>query len=155
MEIFPLILISPILLYCAFNDLKNLKIPNFIPGLSLIIFFSMIYIIGLPEFEERVLQGLLVFGICFLLFSLRLLGGGDAKLIPVVFLFIPSSEITTFMLCLSTGMTITLFGLSQARSYMPITVDSWRALRSKRALPMGPAIATATMIFLVLQLNLF
>ncbi len=80
------ILIPFALTFAAVNDLLSMTIPN---RVSAILFGSFIILspflgIDLKTFGFSLLAGVSVFLFCFSLFSLNLMGGGDAKLLTSV-----------------------------------------------------------------------
>ena len=77
-------------LFASTKDLANLTIPNWVNAGFLLLFFPAAIFAGLnPEtIGWHVLIGFTALVIGFILFSLNLFGGGDAKMIPGVLLWV-------------------------------------------------------------------
>lgn len=67
----------------AVSDLLTMTIPNRISAVVLASFFVLAPLIGLswPDIGMSLVGGLAVFGVCFALFAINVMGGGDAKLL--------------------------------------------------------------------------
>ena len=79
-----ILLVFPLCLaFAAISDLLTMTIPNRV-SLILIISFAMLAPLSglaLPAIGMHALGAAIVFGICFALFALNVMGGGDAKLL--------------------------------------------------------------------------
>jgi prepilin peptidase CpaA len=66
----------------AFSDLLTMTIPNRVSVVLLASFFAIAPFAGLTlhDMALHLLAGAIVFGICFALFALHIMGGGDAKI---------------------------------------------------------------------------
>lgn len=93
-----------VLIWAAATDLRDRRIPNIQPLLILNLFGLMalwklqagdtfLHAAGGP-----VVAGLLVFGFCVVLFALKLMGGGDVKLMAAVALFAGPTLSASFLL---------------------------------------------------------
>ncbi|QLF69065.1 prepilin peptidase [Peteryoungia desertarenae] len=71
------------LVLAALTDFLEMKIPNRIPAVLIAGFFVIAPLSGLSfiEFGWHVAAGAAVFSVCFALFALGVMGGGDAKLL--------------------------------------------------------------------------
>ncbi|MDQ0455428.1 A24 family peptidase [Rhizobium paknamense] len=79
-----ILLIFPLcLLAAAITDLVAMKIPNSLVLFLLAGFFLAALLSGMSPvtFAFSLLAGFVVLGVCFLLFAVRAMGGGDAKLL--------------------------------------------------------------------------
>lgn len=67
----------------AFTDLFTMTIPNHIPAIALAAFLVIAPFSGLGwhEIGMSLLAGAAVFAVCFTLFAMNVMGGGDAKLL--------------------------------------------------------------------------
>src|SRR3954470_5731745 len=79
-----ILLIFPLCLaFAAISDLLTMTIPNRV-SLILVLSFAVLAPLSgmaLPAIGMHALGAILVFGICFALFALNVMGGGDAKLL--------------------------------------------------------------------------
>lgn len=106
MALIPLLLLSPVLVAVAYNDLRYMRIPNVLVGLSIALFLLTAPLIGWPEAGYRLMAGLLVFGIGLITFVFRWFGGGDVKMLAALVLFIPSQTYTLFAFNFSASMLV-------------------------------------------------
>jgi prepilin peptidase CpaA len=90
----------PILLIgAAASDALSFRIPNWLTGLTAVLFFPMALATGMPlhEFGVHLLAGVLLFILGFAFFQLKLFGGGDAKLMAAAGLWFGTSQILPFL----------------------------------------------------------
>lgn len=78
---------------------------------------------------------LAVFAVCFVLFALNLLGGGDVKLLP------------WYLLALSVYVIVTLTIIRIGRSARAGEGSNWRGLSVHACYPLGPEIAISALIY--------
>lgn len=81
------------LLYLCFTDIKSRIIGN---RVIISLFFTMVALSWLKYEQVFVLQGAIGLAVCFILFTLNVMGGGDAKLIAVLMLSIPPAQLISF-----------------------------------------------------------
>lgn len=88
----------PLMAVAAWSDLRTLKIPNKLVLLMLAVFLVTGFW-GLPTetFLWRLVYGAVVLAIGFGLFSLGVMGGGDAKMIAAIVPFVMPQEIGAFL----------------------------------------------------------
>src|SRR5690606_3211785 len=67
----------------AFSDLFTMTIPNRVSAVLLAAFILVAPLagLGLADIAQHLAAGLVVFAVCFALFALNIMGGGDAKLL--------------------------------------------------------------------------
>lgn len=97
--IFPICLVM-----AAWTDLLEMKIPNRIPLVLGAAFFAIAPFAGLTlaEFGFHVAAGLAVFAVCFGLFAINVMGGGDAKLLTAAALWFGlNMSLLTFLIYVS------------------------------------------------------
>lgn len=83
-------LILPICLVLAsLTDFLEMKIPNRIPAILAASFFLIMPFsgLGLVEIGWHLAAALMVFAVCFTLFALNVMGGGDAKILTAAALW--------------------------------------------------------------------
>lgn len=89
--------------FAAWSDVKGMIIPNYLHAVILLGFslaFGSAYFAGVDVFSSVVLHAVVascVFVFTFLLFVFRVFGGGDAKIISVLSLWMTGSSIIDFL----------------------------------------------------------
>lgn len=147
----PFHFLLPVLFAAAVLDLRHYRIPNALIILALGLFLATAVTLGVDEASARLLQGGVCFAICFILFGLGLMGGGDAKLFPVVLLFVPTGEVAVYLFCLSFGLALGLGGLTLLRRWEMAPPSGWAAFERREGFPVGLAIAISAVAFAVVQ----
>jgi len=151
-----MLILAAILCFClcifaAFHDIATLKIPNWlnasIAGLGL----SALAVSGLPlaDMGWHLLVGLIAFVISFALFSFGVYGGGDAKMIPAVALWMGPVAIVPFLIWTAfIGGGIALIGLVSKYAPIPEGAPAWitNTLSRGEGVPYGVAIAGGTLM---------
>lgn len=149
-----LLSILPCLVIVAgLRDLTTMKIPNWISGLLILCFFPAAFMVGLSPTTVAVHFGVAVVAL-FIgmgLFALRVIGGGDAKLMAAVCLwlgltgsavFVLSTAVVGGFLCL-----MLIFARGQLRPYVsgaPEWIDT--LLEPTGDIPYGVAIAVGALM---------
>ncbi|MFO1034052.1 MAG: prepilin peptidase [Hyphomicrobiales bacterium] len=92
-------LLPVLMIMAALTDLSSFRIPNWITGLIALLFFPMALATHMPleTFGWHLLAGAVLFVAGFILFSVGLFGGGDAKLMAAAGLWFGTSESLPFM----------------------------------------------------------
>ena len=94
------IAILPILMIAAaVSDVARMKIPNWLTGLTAAAFFPMALLTGMPmgDFLWHLAGGSILFAAGFVLFSVGLFGGGDAKLMAAAGLWFGTEQTMPFL----------------------------------------------------------
>lgn len=133
-------------LYAAVKDVETLTISN---GLNAIIAFLFIpaVIITAPGWDvagAHLLAGLAAFAISVLLFSLGVFGGGDAKMIPGVMLWLGPTAAIPFMTAMAVLGGLLALTVILVRRFVPAHVAPAFAreiLLPGNGVPYGVAIA--------------
>ncbi|MBB4524271.1 UNVERIFIED_ORG: prepilin peptidase CpaA [Rhizobium sophorae] len=144
-----ILLIFPLCLaFAAISDLLTMTIPN---RVSLIIVISFAVLaplsgVALPAIGMHALGAAIVFGICFALFALNVMGGGDAKLLSAAALWFGCEPaLLTFLAYVSAiGGLVTLAILlirSQSNTILAIGLPIPNSLLLAKKIPYGIAIA--------------
>ncbi|MEO0467701.1 MAG: prepilin peptidase [Pseudomonadota bacterium] len=133
-------------LYAAINDISRLTIPNWLNGLIAALGFAALGVSGLPLAEIGIHVGiaLAVFVVSFILFSFGVFGGGDAKMIPAVALWMGPVAMAPFMFWMALiGGMIGIVGIVSKKAPLPHNAPTWmwNALSKGEGLPYGVAIA--------------
>ncbi len=131
----------------AWTDLRGMRIPNRLCLAGLAVFVLLTPFLGWAEVADRLWLAVPTFGICFAMFALGLIGGGDAKFFPVMMLFVPPGLLQGFLMSLSAGIALALAGLWLARRHPRAATSSWQGLRERRRFPMGVACLLSVLGF--------
>lgn len=156
MEILTLIVLStlPCLVIAAgLHDLTTMKIPNWISGLVILFFFPAAFLVGLSPMTVAVHFGVAVVALLvgMGLFAMRVIGGGDAKLMAAVCLWLGLTGSAMFILwtALAGGVVclVLIFARRDLRPHVigaPAWVDT--LLEPKGDLPYGIAVAIGALM---------
>lgn len=135
------------------RDLTTMTIPNWMSAVLILAFFPAAYLVGLSPMTVAIHVGVATFAL-FVgmgLFAMRIIGGGDAKLMATACLWLGLSGSGVFALW--TGVVGGMFclGLIFARTQMRPYVSgepAWvgRLLEPKGDLPYGVAIAVGILM---------
>lgn len=156
MDTLTLLLLSllPCLVIAAgLHDLTTMKIPNWISGALVLSFFPAAFAVGLAPMAVALHVGVAAAAL-FVgmgLFAMRVIGGGDAKLMAASCLWLGLSGSGMFMLW--TGVAggffclLLIFARGQARPYVAGGPD-WvmQLLEPKADIPYGVAIAIGALM---------
>lgn len=158
-----LLLVAPVVFLAAWQDLKEFHISNRLQIAGLAIFFvGCLFLLPLAEIPWRLLGGLIVFVIGLALFSLKAMGGGDAKLLTVLALFVPANEAHIALLALATGAiaSLVLMGVIVLMRHFSLTLDSpslgkvkeWEVWSGAFHVPYGAAIASGYTLYVAIRI---
>jgi prepilin peptidase CpaA len=148
-EVAPLLVVCPLLVSVAINDLKYLRIPNAIVLASLVVFVFCVPLIGLPEAIMRLAVSAVVFAICVGLYAFRIMGGGDTKMIPAMFFFIPGDEALSYTIIFAWSLLGGIILVRLMRLRLQHENASWVSMRPNAEFPVGTAISLSGFAFLV------
>jgi len=156
-------------LLCAFacmKDLSSLTIPNWVnAGIALLFFPAALFVdISLATFGWHLLVGLIAFVICFFLFSVGAFGGGDAKMIPAVALWMGPPAIFPFLVYTAIFGGVLALAVLGARNSIPAafapgfvraTMEEGNGVPYGVAISLGALIAGSSTPFLTSFLSIF
>ena len=132
--------------FAALHDVNRLTILNWLNVTLAVLFVPAAFVSGVPMeiIGGHLITALCAFLIAFGLFAFNIVGGGDAKMIPAVMLWVgPSASITfLFVMAVAGGACAILIIL--VRKTMPVEVvpGAVRApFEEKAGVPYGVAIA--------------
>ncbi|ACL57525.1 A24 family peptidase [Methylobacterium nodulans] len=140
-----------IMAYAAASDLLTMRIPNFISVALIVIFFGLAILVGVDwsTVAWHAAAGATMLVVCFLMYALGWIGGGDAKLAAATVLWLGFTPVLLDYLLivgLVGGMMGVLF-LSIRRFPLPAFALTWEwlvRLHDKKAgVPYGIALAAA------------
>lgn len=133
------------LLFAAVHDLATMTIPNWVSIAFAVVFPAAALATGmsLPQIGLHYLAGIIGLVICIGLFSFGVFGGGDAKLLPAVLIWMGPSAWMQYVygIALFGGLLALLFIIT--RRFVPRTVIPGVL---KRSVVEGPGIPYAVAI---------
>ncbi len=146
--------ILPVLMIvAAATDATSLKIPNWVCGLLALLFFPMAFLNGMPaqDFLWHLMTGLILFVAGYLLFALRLFGGGDGKLMAAAGLWFGTADTMEFLIytVLAGGVLVVVIALlAMVQMHFDYTGASFSASLRKLApkVPYGVALAVGAIL---------
>ena len=149
MVVAAILLVFPLCLaFAAISDLLTMTIPNRVSLIMVISFAVLAPLseVALPAIGMHALGAAIVFGICFALFALNVMGGGDAKLLSAAALWFGCAPVLlTFLAYVSViGGLVTLAILlirSQSNTILAIGLPIPNSLLLAKKVPYGIAIA--------------
>ncbi len=145
----------PLMVLTALQDLKDLKISNYLV-LAVIVTFLVTGFWGLPleTFGWRLLQGVVVLILGFIVFQFGVIGGGDAKMAAALAPFVVLQDITTVLLVYVVVTFAMLLVLRLIMHYRRHAPTGWKAIDqqtqplAERVFPMGLVFGVTIVIYL-------
>ncbi len=83
----------------------------------------------------------------------RIFGGGDAKILPVLFLFIPTPALSVYLLGFSAMMLAGMVGIFLVRQIVNRDSATWVSMKPGAGFPMGISIALSGFVLPVTLLS--
>ena len=142
----------PISLFCAWNDMRDMKIPNIAVG-AMVLGFAIagMFAFGFPQFlwQFSHLPVVLLFG--FLLNVAGVLGAGDAKFAAAAAPFIALGDIAMLM-WLMAGCIAAGFITHRIAKHSPLRrlVPDWKSWDAGRNFPMGLPLGMTLAFYLLI-----
>lgn len=145
----------PLMFLTALQDLKDLKISNYLV-LAVLVTFVITGLWGLPleTFAWRIAQGVAVLILGFLVFQLGVIGGGDAKMAAALAPFVVLQDITTVLLIyvvVTFAMLLVLRLIMHYRRHAPTgwkAIDQQKSPIAERVFPMGLVFGLTIVLYL-------
>jgi prepilin peptidase CpaA len=148
-DLLVLTLFPTLVVAAAIGDLFTMRIPNWLNGTTALAVVPMAAFVGMPldVMQWHLLAGAVMLVVGFGLFARGYIGGGDAKLVAAVGLWIGWSSLLPFVIVttLAGGALAILYKLWElVRVEQEVRDVVWlrRVFRSDLELPYGIAIAT-------------
>lgn len=145
-----LILTLPIVMWCAWTDLKSMRIPNMANFAIFYVFLLLgVFFMPIETFGIQLLFALGVFVFFFLLNGLGLIGGGDVKLFGAIAPYIVFSELTNYLFILSFLSIGAVIG-HKLVPFIPVLGEKtkdWASWKNRK-FPFGLPLAMSLPIFL-------
>ena len=138
-------------LFAALHDLNSLTIPNWVNLTLALLFIPAAAVSGLPleMIGGHLLAGAAAFVIAFALFAFNIFGGGDAKMIPAVILWMGPDTALPFTMSMALAGGAMAFLILMVRKSMPaeaIPGPVRAAFEEKAGVPYGVAIAAGVFL---------
>lgn len=147
-DLLPLALAVPILLWIAWTDFRYMRIRNRAVLLAVGLFCVTAPLVGLPEVGLRLFAATVVFLTGLALFAAGLLGGGDVKMAAALLLLIPSGTYTLFASLFSVALLIAILFVVGLRAVPALRRSGPVSLRARGTVPMGLAFALVGVLHL-------
>lgn len=154
MSILPLLLLSPVLVYGAYSDLRYMRLPNSLSLIALALFAVSAITLPPPDLVARLVVAALVLAAGLTAFAFRLVGGGDVKLLSVLMLFVPTHALSVFGYVFSASMLLGLALVLGLRQFAFAAQSDWKSIGGSSGFPMGVSIGTAGIVFPLVVLAL-
>ena len=137
----------------AYYDLKTMEIPHWVAPAAAVVFAAIVFY-GLPMGEaiNRILGGLFVLFVGFLLHMARAMGGGDVKLAAAFAILVASRDAAVVLVMLSVCSLVNM-GVIWGLRRTSLATGEWRVW-SDKGFPYAVALGQALMIYLALVLFL-
>lgn len=146
-----LVVLAPLLLLTAYFDLRSFRIPNFLPLAAVALFVVSAPFLGAgAEIWLRLAAAAAMLLAGFVLFAAGMMGGGDAKMLAAVALYVPNAAIGQALYSLAfTGLAglLLIWALRPlVLRLAPAGVAEWEVWGRRRHFPYGFAIAGALLL---------
>lgn len=150
-----LVLMTPVMLLTAYWDLKAFRIPNWLVGATVLVFFIAVApSLGWGGIGWRLIGALIVFAIGVFCFMVLSFGAGDVKMATALALFVPSAHAMFVLLLFGVMMLAGLF-LVRVIGYFVTPADtgirSWGVWSRRTHFPLGFSIAITALIYFALR----
>lgn len=142
---------SVLCLQAALKDMMTFTIPNWINATLVVLFIpaALLSGVGLSVIGIHLLVGLAALLVGFALFSFGSFGGGDAKMVPAVLLWIGPNGVFEFLFGMAIGGGLLAFILLSFRKVVPAELApafAQPALSKDAGVPYGIAIAIGAFV---------
>jgi prepilin peptidase CpaA len=149
----PIVVFSAAMIFAGLRDLTTMTIPNWLTLALAFSFFAFAVFAGMPlaEIAEHAGVGLAVLLIAMGFFAMRWIGGGDAKLMAAIALWLGWAQAIPYFVTASLfGGALTLLILGYRRLPLPIVLvrQPWlsRLHDQGEGIPYGLALAVAALL---------
>lgn len=139
-----------VMVFAAISDMLTMKIPNAVSLLLIVAFFVLAIVLGMQwsVIGWHTLAGVLTLVVCFLLFNLGWIGGGDAKLAAATSLWLGFGLLPSYGVFASIFggvLTLVILQLRRLKFEGGLFAAPWlvRLRESGAGIPYGIALAAA------------
>lgn len=138
-------------IYGALSDIATLTIPNWVNGAIAGLGACALIVsgIGLEAAGWHLLVAVIALVVSFALFAFGVFGGGDAKMIPALALWMGPDGIVPFLFYMAViGGAIALVGVAARYAPLPAGLPNWvyNTLSKGEGVPYGVAIAGGALL---------
>lgn len=147
------LLVSLLLVYASSSDLLNMKIPNWLSLALITLFIPAAWLSDMSAAAIGYSLGVAVavFAVCFLLFVLNVMGGGDAKLLTALALWFgltPALLVFLVNVAFAGGILTLAILLIRWKSHLVTDRGVWlpASLTTAKKIPYGIAIAAGALM---------
>ena len=154
MDIYPLLLLAPVLLAVAYFDLRFMRIPNFLTFITLGIFVLVVIVSPPTDLVARFAIAGLVFILGCVGFAFRLIGGGDVKILSALMLVVPANGLVIFANVFSVSLIAGIVLVLTLRRFPVVSKSGWKTFGGSTKYPMGLSIAMAGLAFPLVVLSM-
>lgn len=145
-----------LIVYAALSDIRDFTIPNFV-SITIVILYPLMIMVTPDnvDWAGSLITAASVLGIGFILFTLKLFGAGDIKMIAALSLWAGPALLTEFLFVtvMTGGILVILIvsreGIRQAFEGTGFARGIMFAIRSKTQIPYGVAVAFGGLSILV------
>lgn len=142
-------LLAPLFIAVILFDLRVMRIPNRLVALIAVVAVAVLVLdVAWDEALLRLAVAGAVLLIGLVLFALRLMGGGDIKVLTVIMLLIPTDTLPIFGLLLSASIFVGIAIMGIARALAKGHQTRWRSFWDRRRFPLGLPIGMAALAYL-------
>ena len=144
----------PICILAAWSDLKTMTIPNSLSIIgAAVVVAAVLLLLPFDQALTRIITGLVVLVVGFILFSLGGIGGGDVKLAAALFPLIATSDLIPFTLLLSitTLCAVLTHKIVGSLGMLKPAIANWASWQDQKKFPFGFALSGAFLIYLGLS----
>lgn len=144
--------VIPICIWVAYSDMSRMKIPNYaVLAMAGVFIVLGPFVFELGDYFWRILGGVIVLAIGFLMNQLRLIGAGDAKFAAAMAPFFAAQHFGAIMILFSVCLLASFVVHRIARAIPAIRnlTPNWASWTHKK-FPMGLALSMTMVAYLIL-----
>ena len=153
LQTLPFLLVAgPLCIIAAVNDLKTMKIPNWISIVLFAVFLPLgLLLLPFDEFLWRLLATVILFVIVFVMNAVGLIGGGDAKLAAAFTPYIATHDYGAFLFVMAVAGILTLVAHRIAGRIPAIrnATPEWKSWTAGNHFPYGLTICVTAIYYLI------
>jgi len=148
-------LVLPICLWVSYCDLSEMRIPNgAVLGLAAVFLLAGPFLMPLEAVGVRLLQGLAILCLGFVVFAVMNVGAGDAKFAAAMALFVAPGDALDLLMIFSSMLILFFLGHRVAARIGPLrrATLGWASWDAGMLFPMGISLSGTLICYLSLGL---